>query len=205
MLNTKSFVMRNLLLLFALLFFNISSVSAQAFEKGTNVFHLGVGYPNIPHLLLRAETKRSPDFEVTGAGPFHFRYEHAYSSGFGVGVSVNSNVYGATWTTSDSINKVLVTYNNHIKYFSFNILLRGAKHWEVNEKIDLYIGAGTGYNFENYEEKETDITSKSERALFPIGVEATFGMNYFFTKNIGAYIEAGYAKDIVQAGIAAKF
>jgi opacity protein-like surface antigen len=202
---------KNIVVIILLSLFMITeSLNAQSFKKGTNVLNIGIGFPNFPVLLLKINGYNSPDYRTGGTGPIHIRYEHAFTGNFGLGLSVNFNSYSTNWITKQVVNNSNITYNNTIKGSSINFLVRANKHWTVDEKVDVYIGAGIGYNHRKHEEiiesvNDRDITKSFKDAILPIGIESTLGVRYYLTKNIGAYLDLGYAKDIIQTGIVASF
>jgi hypothetical protein len=203
------------------LVFTTNNANGQAFEEGTKVAALGIGFPNFAKTLLKTgETSNSnsssatTNYKATGFGPLHARFEYGLTDKFGIGLSINYNTYGATWnqsTNSYNSNTGLYTpgyYSYAIKGSSINFLIRGNRHWDVNDKVDIFSGFGLGYNSRTITYTSTDPNYNNNSidvALFPVGFEWTVGMRYYFTENIGMYIEGGYAKDILQAGIVGKF
>ena len=77
-------------------------------------------------------------------------------------------------------------------------------------KFDPYLGLGVGYRNSSYKYSSTDpnwdeSTFTGFKNPFNFGGDLTFGTRYFFTDNIGAYVELGIAKSILQLGLTAKF
>ena len=188
---------------------------AQAFEEGTKVGAIGIGWPNIGKLLYAADFAGSgTDYKATGFGPLHGRFEFGLTDRFGLGVSINFVTYGAKWTDVNGIYNsttgLYTTGNYEIKTTALAFLVRGNRHWDVNDKVDIFSGFGIGYG-----SRKTTLTSNDPNwiddntttyeNLIPIAFEWTLGMRYYFNDNIGFYIEGGYAKDILQGGIVAKF
>ena len=190
---------------------------AQAFEEGTKVGAIGIGWPNIGKLLYAADFAGSgTDYKATGIGPLHGRFEFGLTDRFGVGVSINYASYGAKWTEETSIYNPVTgqyttgIYSYEIKTSAFALLIRGNRHWDVNDKVDIFSGFGIGYGGRNTKLTSTDPTwvednTNAYENLIPIAFEWTLGMRYYFNDNIGFYIEGGYAKSILQGGIVAKF
>lgn len=201
---------KTLVIILLTVFVISDNIYAQSFKEGTHVINVGVGFPNIPLLLLKTNGYNTSEHKTSGAGPIHLRYEYAFTSGFGIGLSVNFNSYNTNWNSKQVVNNTSITYNNSIKGSSLNLLVRANKHWTVNEKIDVYFGAGIGYNHRKYEEIIESANNRTPTksygdAILPIGIESTVGARYYITKNIGAYLDLGYAKDIIQTGIVARF
>ena len=41
--------------------------------------------------------------------------------------------------------------------------------------------------------------------VIPLGFESTIGLRYLFTDNIGAYMELGWSKSLMQFGVVGRF
>ena len=193
---------------------------SQVWEEGKYAVSAGYGIPNfgkvyLPSIITSTYTKNSTNVPLgiiaTGTGPMHLKGEYGITHKFGLGLSINYQNYGATWAVAYSNynngNYVTNYYHYAIKANAMAFLLRFNRHFEAGEKIDLYWGAGFGYNLLIVSGSSDDPGSHPVTVTSPIpfAFETTFGMRYYFSQNIGAYIEGGYAKDILQAGISVKF
>lgn len=193
---------------------------AANWEEGNMIFTFGYGFPNIGKSLLSVGDGYT-NFKATGFGPMHFRFEYALSESFGIGLSSNFNKFGYSddytsgnpRTDANGVpiqdangNYIYDTYNESIDYTSINFLVRFNKHWAAGSKADIYSGAGFGYNMFKATYKTTDPngTNQSIKSPIPIGIESTVGVRIFFTPNFVGYIEAGWAKSIIQAGVGYK-
>lgn len=175
-------------------------------EEGNMIFALGYGFPNFGKTILQAG-ETDLNWKATGFGPMHFRFEYALSETWGIGMSSNFNKFGYSYdeaTTDASGNPV--TYNYSYDWTSINFLVRFNKHWAAGSKADIFSGTGIGYNHRSIKFTTTDpnYTEDSIENLIPVGFESTIGVRIFFTPNIAGYIEAGWAKDILQAGLCYK-
>lgn len=193
-------------------FFFASSGFAQAYEEGKFIVSAGYGFPNWGKVFTKASIVNSSATNVsaTGFGPLHFKFEYGLTDRFGLGLSVNYNNFGFTWTEPNnnySYSGGPQTYNYTFKSSALAVNLRFNRHWEVNDKVDAYWGMGFGYSNTNWSETSNDPTYTKSTFTVPIPVsfETTIGMRYYFTENIGMYVEGGYAKSILQAGVVAKF
>ena len=131
--------------------FVTSNVLAQSFEEGTKVGQVGYGFPNMGKVLFKAIGDGSAtDYKAKGIGPIHGRFEYGLTDKFGLGLSINFNTYGAEWSNVNGIYNsttgLYTTATYDVKVTSFNILVRGSRHWDVNDKVDIYSGFGLGYN-----------------------------------------------------------
>ncbi|HET6991936.1 MAG TPA: hypothetical protein VFJ43_11460 [Bacteroidia bacterium] len=179
-------------------------------NEGDMLFAVGYGFPNMGKTLLKSATGVL-NFKATGFGPLHFRFEYALSESFGIGISSNFNKFG--WSddyTGQVYNSTTgqyddVVYHETVDWTSVNFLVRFNKHWAAGSKADIFSGAGFGYNYRKYSYTSTEAgASGSFKNPIPIGFEWTIGCRIFFTPNFIGYVEAGYAKDIIQVGIAYK-
>jgi outer membrane protein W len=201
---------KNLLLSFVFLtVFSSSRIVAQsddAFAKGKVIISVGYGFPNLTKSLFKSYDNYS-GFTATGMGPLTGKVEYALSDKIGLGLNVNYVQYKVEWN-SDVIAGTS-KYKAGWKGTSFSALLRMNLHFATSEKFDPYWGIGLGYRANNYtyfqEDPNASTSTVSLKGAIPVGFETTLGMRYFFTKNIGAYLEAGIAKAIVQGGLAIKF
>jgi hypothetical protein len=184
-------------------------------NEGNMIFALGYGFPNIGKTLLDASEDQT-DFKATGFGPMHFRFEYALSETWGIGLSSNFNKFGYKGSYTKSVytgvdqqgNSVYVnkTYTEQYDWTAINFLVRFNKHWQAGSRADIFSGTGIGYNYRKVKFKSDDPNYVDEdfRNVIPIGFETTIGVRIFFTDNLAGYIEAGWAKDIIQAGLCYK-
>ena len=211
--NIKLEIMKKLKLLIAIigLSFAAITVKAQAFAEGTKVVSLGYGFPNLGKTVLKVFDDEV-GYKATGFGPIHARFEYGLTDKFGLGASVNFNTYGAEYNSTSSVwngsSYQTITYKETFKATSISILVRFNKHWDLNDQVDVFSGIGVGYKYSGFKSTTDNPTGTQSLTIsnpIPVGFEWTWGMRYFFTENIGAYIELGLAKSILQAGVTAKF
>jgi opacity protein-like surface antigen len=179
--------------------------SDDAFAKGKVIISVGYGYPNFTKSLFKTYDGYA-GYSASGMGPLTGKVEYALSDKIGLGVCVNYVQYKVQWN-SDIIGGTS-TYKAGWKGTSFSALLRMNLHFATSEKLDPYWGIGVGYRANNYTYFNEDPTASSALSLkgaIPVGFETTLGMRYFFTKNIGAYVELGIAKALAQGGLTIKF
>lgn len=182
-------------------------------EEGNMLFALGYGFPNFGKSLLSVgEDPDISDWKATGFGPMHFRFEYALSETWGIGLSSNFNKFGYTYNDQTQTgydvngNPTYATYNYKYDWTSINFLVRFNKHWAAGSKADIFSGTGIGYNYRKikFSSDDPNAIEDSFENPIPVGFESTIGVRIFFTPNIAGYIEAGWAKDIIQAGICYK-
>jgi hypothetical protein len=125
-------------------------------------------------------------------------------------ITVGGTAALSTWGYSTSAgipnSEVDVTYMN----IGFGV--RGAYHFNFVQNLDTYAGLTLGYIIQTANVKYGSLydTSNIPRIDYP-GVSsflfgANIGARYFFTKNIGAYLELGYSGlQVISAGLSVKF
>lgn len=188
----------------------------DAFGEGASVVSAGYGFPNLGKSVLKAFESEA-NYKVGGIGPMHLKYEYGLSDKVGIGLSLNYVSFSATWTESytesqyDSngnyIGEQTVTYDYKTAVSSISALVRMNVHFATTDKLDPYWGIGVGYRTYSWKFTSTDPywVDSGLKSAIPVGFESTVGMRYYFTDNIGAYLEFGAAKSLMQGGIAAKF
>jgi hypothetical protein len=183
----------------------VSSAFGQTFEKGSKVASLGYGFPNLGKLTLSLIEDES-DFQATGLGPIHFRYESGISNDWSIGLSANFTRYGAKWKDSG--------FDARIDVSTYSLLLRINNYFLNEETVQVYGGFGAGYRgrFGSYKndrpgatDDDGEFNSLISKVTIPIGFEATLGVRTRFTPGFGGYVELGLAKSVVQGGIYFRF
>lgn len=184
-----------------------SNRGGGVWEEGNMLFALGYGFPNFGKTLLKSTYIDETDAKITGFGPMHFRFEYALSETWGIGFSSNFNTYGIEYDYDDynSLGQPVV-YHWSEKITGINFLVRFNKHWAAGSKADIFSGTGLGYAYNKwtYKTDDPDYTNESWVFPIPVGFETTIGVRIFFTDNFAGYIEAGWAKSILQAGVCYK-
>jgi len=180
-----------------------------AFRKRNMVISLGYGAPNLAKDLFKP-FQTYGGYSLSGIGPAHAKFEYAISDNIGLGLSINYVQMKTEWSSSyPDPNNFLntITYKEGFKGSSLSANLRMNIHFLTSAKIDPYWGIGLGYRTSNYS-FYSDYTGATALTLvlpsLPLGFETTVGIRYYFTKNIGAYLELGASKSIIQGGLAIK-
>jgi outer membrane protein W len=190
------------------------SVNAQddvAFvEKGST---LSVGYGFLsPYKSL---FKLSSFFPVAGTtekfsalGPIGVTYEYGVSSKISVGAQVAYSTMKNVVTEKDGISAGK-DYIETQKLNQLSVIFRGNYHFGKGPKFDPYAGLGLGYGNFKYSVSDNDPASSVNLGIAvpgAFGITGQLGAKYYFSNNIGAYVEVGYlAGSFAQVGITAKF
>lgn len=173
--------MKKVLLLLVISFVLVSITHSQeqkaAFSKSTTLIQGGLGLGSYYYVG-----------KISGV-PLQARFEKAISDEVSLGVIIgrSSSKY------SDAFGAI--RYNYTI------IGLRGNYHFDGGNstKFDPYAGATLGYNIFSVNTKDygTNYVAESSAILYGFQV----GCNYYFTKKIGAWAEAGYGASYLGLGI----
>lgn len=189
----------------------------KAFRKGVIVISAGYGLGNFTRVLFTPYESFNA-FTYKSIGPVHVKGEYALSDKIGMGLSINYISGYATWNdTYDQSTGQLTNPSGRWGFSSLGVLLRTNIHFVRTKKLDTYCGIGAGYRQEKWTFSSiwpvlgSAPTVISTTRVFGVnvpptfGFETTVGLRYYFTKNIGVYTEIGFAKAIIQAGLAVKF
>ena len=181
----------------------------NAFEQGTIAISAGYGFPNWVSLAFKTYDSYT-GYKASGIGPAHLKFEYGVSDKIGIGLSLNYVQYKVSWPEYDPFGVGSSIYQEGYTGSSLSALVRMNLHFATSDKLDPYWGIGVGYrsyNFKYFNDNPFYVTDPLDefKALVPVGFETTIGMRYYFTNNIGAYLEMGMAKSLIQGGLAVKF
>ena len=180
--------------------------NAQAFEEGVSMASLGFGFPNLSATWMKTYSIMDADIQQSSFGPLHLKFEYGLTDKLGIGASFSF--------TSASITEEVWDYTEKISFNSFKALIRLNYHYLDHDKVDFYTGIGMGYNRNNFKFETTNpsLDIDEEVAILnqlynviPLGFESTIGLRYLFTDNIGAYMELGWSKSLMQFGVVGRF
>jgi opacity protein-like surface antigen len=198
----------------------------KAHEVGQLHFQLGVALPT-PHwnsdsnsidvYTNRTDNKafekynKENEYDLFGAGPIFARFEYAFNRKLSVNAGITYTNYQVRFSR-DSLDKtigVMIPYEYGIKVNNLSYMVRLNYHLYVDTRWDLYCGGGLGYD--SY--TATNYTKYTPQALLfngnfkkpaPVTFEAGAGLRYFFLNRTAFYIEYGYGKTNLHAGVLVK-
>ncbi|MCL2231407.1 MAG: hypothetical protein FWC01_09965 [Treponema sp.] len=180
----------------ALLILAVTAGSAFAFDpmsaadgiKDSSIFvNLGVGIGGSSFTIVIPPVGGSVDFLLPGALPLS------------VGAFFQMAIYERSWNGWLGYDKDIYTY----------MAFGGRVAWHFDfgiNNLDTYLGAALGWCLYTYEETFTGNTASrtTDRSFFYYG--GFVGARFFFTNNIGVWLEAGYsALTYASLGLALKF
>jgi hypothetical protein len=127
-----------------------------------------------------------------------------------VPITVGPLVALASQTYSWNLNTGASIYGYKFTYTHFAIGARGMYHFNFLKNLDTYAGLVLGYVISNGKADYTGEwgnsvkTDPTNLSYFLWGIN--IGARYFFTNNIGAYLELGYSGlQVVNLGLSLKF
>ena len=196
--------------LFFALFMVISSISqAQIYPQGSVNFSAGYGVVSYGNLVLKAvETTLDLKNVTTNlTGPIYLKGEYAVADNFTLGLNINYSKTSASFTL-DSVN-VVGKYKGTLGLRSTSALLRANYTIPFAEdRAGFMLGGGIGYRGfrASYSDNKPETPVDGGISLpVPVTFELTMGLRYYFTENIGVYVETGITRSLLQGGITARF
>lgn len=183
------------LILFALLLFNIGKSHAQAFGIDTKVVAVGVG-------LGSSLGSFNYSSQIPGIS---LQYEQGMWNAGDVGVI---SLGGYVGYKSFSYRTTSGNFEATSKWNYTIIGVRSAFHYHglENDKIDLFGGAMLSYNILNYSYSDNTGMSNMGGGNFgsTAGLTLYVGGRYFFSPNLAAFAELGYGVSYLNLGIVFK-
>ncbi len=162
----------------ALCIFTHTDANAQ-YKQGDNLLNLGIGLGAIGY----------------GGLPIGASFEHGFTKEISAGGFFDYLSYNAGYLS--------YKYTWRIMYFG----ARGSYHLNEllkldNDKIDVYGGAGIGYQtFSSGDNFASGYTGYSNRVFLNLHV----GGRYYFSNSVGGYAEVGYGVSALKVGLTLKF
>jgi hypothetical protein len=172
---------------------------AFPFKKKDQFFSVQHGFPN----TIKNSMENFIGFNQTNkksAGPVSISYEYHANALLSLGISFSYSSYSADYK---DILGAGVTFKGTLRNPA--ILLQSTKYFENNGKALLYAKGSIGINL--WSGEYTDGNNGDFQNMnfpSPLGYNAVVGVKYGFSPNNYGYIEAGYGKYVVAAGISFK-
>jgi hypothetical protein len=182
------------LMIVSLLSLTSNLANAQAWQKSTKIFALGMGVSQFYH----QDDYYRPDSRNNHSWYSPITYQINLQAEFGIHKYVGIGFTLGTGTRNGSSHGYITEVNipiGMIANFHFYQLIADKSTRNIHaDKLDIYFGAnvGSGVAIYNY----SDFTR-----IIPIAFGgAHAGVRYFFTKRIGVNCEVGMGKSLVNAG-----
>jgi len=199
-------------LLFLTSIYNKST--AQAFEEGKSYISIGYGYQVAGVRNFFDFYADYADFSISGFGPIVGKYEYGISDNVGIGVCLGYSGADISWRNQTEVYNPQTeqnetrTYNYGYKNSKITGVARINWHFGDNEKIDPYLGLGLGFKSNTFTLSTNDPDFNEGELNFkgiPVAMSASFGCRFYFTENIGAFVELGMGHGFAQGGLQMKF
>lgn len=169
------------------------------FKKKDQFFSLQYGFPN----TIKNSLESVFGFSQTNKksfGPVSIAYEYHVNELMSIGASISYGSYSADYQDNFGAN---LAFRGTLRNTA--ILLQTTRYMETDKKASLYAKGSIGLNLWSGEYKKPDGTDfKNFNAPTPLGYNAMVGVKYSFSKKAFGYLEAGYGKYIVAAGLSVK-
>lgn len=177
-------------------------------EQGRSVVNLGVGYSLIGAIFKGTyNVANYPDLKNTSIPPINLSYDFALKDNFSLGIASAYEKIAFKWTDDDGFTTN--TYSYEVGFTRLNIAARPLFHFGNNDDLDLYSGLRIGMNKWTVFTKSDDPNYNDEDVTIGLGgfgVQALFGMRYFFNENFGVQTELGIGSPYVaEFGLAIQF
>ena len=196
--------------LFFALFMVISFVSqAQIYPQGSVNFSAGYGVVSYGNIVLKLfeTTLDLKNLKSNLTGPLYFKGEYAVADNFTLGLNINYSRTSATFTIDSA--GIAGKYQGTLGLRSTSALLRANYTIPFAEdRAGFMLGGGIGYRGfrASYSDNKPETPVDGGISLpVPVTFELTMGLRYYFTENIGVYVETGITRSLLQGGITARF
>lgn len=173
----------NFLFFIAVLTLTFTTVSAQEFQKGTNVINAGIGLGG----AYGSYTTSSQGLGLSAS------FERGFWEVPGPGVVSLGGFLGFKSYSYDYLGG-----SDRWRYTVIGV--RGAYHYNgLNvENLDVYGGAMVSYRILSYNGSTGNYSSRP-------GASGFVGGRWFFAENLAAYAEAGYGFAFLSVGVSFRF
>lgn len=179
--------------------------NAQAVEKGNTMIDAYYGYGTISSAFLKAISDNS-SAKSRVIGPAGIRFDHMMSDKISLGLDVQYSSGQVTWTDKDTTNTI--TYNYEYNVTRLRFMPRFSIHFGSSDNFDGYFTISAGYRNTNRSWKTNDPSydGSTDLNLVPFAFRLAVGGRYYFTDNIGIFMELGVSGGaIIHGGFSFKF
>ena len=198
----------------SILSYHHGSSSGSGAINGKNIVYLGVGFISLTGIFTTVWT--AAGYSASSIPPIVLAYERGLSDHFGVGARLS---YSATTLTlgtgQDPFYNNGNPYTDKVTYTGFMFVATFAYHFGDNEKVDPYLMGALGYTSLSEKFTTTDTqapgdgnVSLSTGTLGGFTFGGVFGCRFYFTNNIGAWLDfgyMGYGAALFNLGLSLKF
>jgi hypothetical protein len=174
-------------------------------SEGSFVMDAYYGFITLAGPLLRLIGAAS-GAETSILGPIGLRGEYMVSNVVGLGGDLQFNRYSLSWTeTIYGIYGVPYTYSYKINWTRIRAMARVAFHFAVSRAVDPYFAISGGLRIESFSTETNDPDYNVGIAGVAPAIRLALGTRFFFTPNIGAFLELGvFGGGLFHVGLSAK-
>lgn len=171
------------------------------FQPTVNI-HIGYGFPALDKYFL-PEYYEAYKGNISQVGPINGSVDYRFSRLMSVGFMVNYNKVSAPYYDYNGSHTPAFTASLESWSFMFNM----KNYLGYSTKVAPYIHTAVGVNSWNQTYK---IPISSNATVVPVSLpdfayQASFGVNFGLSEKAGMFMEAGYGKYILNAGMEFRF
>lgn len=172
---------------------------AYPFEKKDQLISIQYGFPN----TIKNSLESFPGFtqlNKKSIGPVAISYDYFVQKLFSIGACVSYANYNADYKDIAGFNLAFTG-----KLSNISLTVQTVKYLETEGKVLPYAKGNVGLNIWNGSYQSANGQEyKKFTAPTPVSYNAVVGIRYGFGEKASGYLEAGYGKYIVAAGISLK-
>jgi hypothetical protein len=189
-----------LLFTFSLLFFIKPAVAQEAAREKVNMAAAAYGAGPFT-ATLRINTNLSGAFQHDATGPIYLKYERRLTKNSSAGLNMYWMEDRYTLDYTDANNHTMHVSENHIEY---GALMRYNQFVFTGDNFEMYTGFGIGFRKHKgrlRDESNGVFILESVTPSFPFAFELVIGERLYFSDRFGVFVEAGFAKSVLQGGV----
>ena len=187
--------MKKIIILVVLTISSFGLINAQPFEMGTNVLGVGIGIGG-HYAAWNSSYSSTPAIGIS--------YEHGIKDGLGPGTIAIGGYIGYKGM-SYHYDYILSNYYYDEKWTYLIFGLRGIYHYnfDLDDNLDLYGGLMLSYNNVNYKYTTNNPYSPYGNGSYASYIDFSLfvGGRYYFTNNVGVFMELGYGISYLTVGL----
>ncbi len=188
-----------------------SNTNAQSVEKGTAIFDVYYGFPNMVTRFAKKAIQASETggMKATGIGPVGIRGEYLLTDHIGIGADINYSRSTFVAGEDTPANVANQDYYYNATFTRIRALAKMNFHFGTGDHFDWHSGFGIGYNTANLDlvtnDPDVDVAQFDKFIKFPIAARIDIGVKYFFTDNIGLGFDFGLGGPLASGALLIKF
>lgn len=175
----------------------------QPYFKPELSFSVGYGYPNLDKNSL-LEFYQDYRGSATQKGPVFASLDYRFNLTTSIGIMASYGKVSAPYYSYNSTTQTQPDFTGHLENTS--VLLNLVRYMPVGSVVTPYVRTAFGINIwnQNYLDATGNKVVNGLPDLPAFAYQAGLGAKFNFGKQAGAFVEAGYGKYIVSAGLSFK-